>query len=394
LSRSSFAPIELLNNRKIYQKDLLVKNIPFFNYPELYAERSEVYDATVRDVLRRGGYIMQKELEEFETNLASYLGCKHAIGVADGTAALVFALRVAGVRPGDEVIVSSHTFIATAAAVHHVGAQPVVCDCLPDSMMDPVSAERMISPRTKAIMPTQLNGRTCDMDRLMDICSRYGLEMVEDSCQALGARFKNKPAGLFGKVGSYSFYPAKTLGCFGDGGAVVTDSDEAAAFIRQLRDHGRNAQGKVTIWGHNGRLDNLQAAVLNVKLAQYDNAIARRRAIASIYQQRLNDLRALRLPPPPESDPRRFDIFQNYEIWADDRDQLRQFLTENGIGTILQWGGWMLHQLEDLGMRSDAPFAEIFSKHFMMLPLHHMLTDGDVHYVCDVIQRFYAQKGY
>jgi dTDP-4-amino-4,6-dideoxygalactose transaminase len=370
-----------------------LKNVPFFNYPALYAERAEVYDATVQGVLRRGGYIMQKELAEFETNLAAYLGCKHAIGVADGTAALVFALRAAGVGLGDEVIVSSHTFVATAAAVHHVGAQPVVCDCLPDSMMDPDSAERMITPRTKAIMPTQLNGRTCDMDRLMEICARHGIEMVEDSCQAMGARFNGRPAGLFGRAGSYSFYPAKTLGSFGDGGAVVTDSDETAALIRQLRDHGRNAQGKVTVWGHNGRLDNLQAAVLNVKLAHYDEAIARRRAIASLYQRRLGDLLTLRLPPPPGSDPRRFDIFQNYEIWADDRDALRGFLTDNGVGTNLQWGGWMLHQLNDLGMRSEAPFAETFSKHFLMLPLHHMLSDDDVHYVCDTIVRFYRSKG-
>jgi len=374
------------------EKEIQMKNVPFFNYPALYAERGEVYDSVVQDVLRRGAYIMQKDLAEFEANLASYLGCKHAIGVADGTAALVFALLAAGVGPGDEVIVSSHTFVATAAAVHHVGADPVVCDCLPDSMMDPDSAERMITDRTKAIMPTQLNGRTCDMDRLMAICEKHGLEIVEDSCQAMGARFNGTPAGLFGKVGSYSFFPAKTLGSFGDGGAVVTDSDEAAALIRQMRDHGRNPQGKVTVWGHNGRLDNLQAAVLNVKLAHYDAAVARRRAIAALYQDRLGSLNSLGLPPAPDSDPRRFDIFQNYEIWAEDRDNLRAYLADQGVGTILQWGGWMLHQFDDLGMRSDAPFAEEFSKHFMMLPLHHMLSDGDVQYVCDKITQFYQGK--
>lgn len=370
------------------------RDVPFFNYPALYAERAEDYDRTVQDVLRRGAYIMQKDLAEFEENLAAYLGCKHAIGVADGTAALVFALRVAGVGPGDEVIVSSHTFVATAAAVHHVGAQPVVCDCGPDSMMDPASAEAMISERTKAIMPTQLNGRTCDMDRLCEIADKHGLEIVEDSCQAMGARFCDRPAGLFGKVGSYSFYPAKTLGSFGDAGAVVTDDDAAAALIRQLRDHGRNAEGKVTVWGQNGRLDNLQAAVLNVKLADYDAAIARRRAIAALYQERLGHLNSLRLPPAPDSDPRRFDIYQNYEIWAEDRDALRAHLSARGVGTILQWGGWMLHQFDDLGMRAKAPFAEEFSRHFMMLPLHHMLSDEDVHHVCDSIVDFYqSQEG-
>jgi len=370
-----------------------MRQVPFFNYPALYAEQADVYTGTFDEVLKRGAYIMQKDLTDFEENLAAYLGCKHAIGVADGTAALIFALLVSGVKPGDEVIVSSHTFVATAAAVHHVGAVPVVCDCLPDSMMDPDSAEAMISPKTTAIMPTQLNGRTCDMNRLMDIAERHGLKIVEDSCQAMGAKYDGRPAGLFGIAGSYSFYPAKTLGCFGDGGAIVTDNDEAAALIRQMRDHGRNAEGKVTIWGHNGRLDNVQAAILNVKLATYDKAIARRRAIAARYQERLGHLNSLRLPPPPDSDPHRFDIYQNYEIWADDRDAMRAYLGEKGVGTILQWGGWMLHQFDDLGMRSDAPFAEDFARHFMMLPLHHILPDEDVDYVCDTIIEFVEGRG-
>lgn len=366
-----------------------MRKVPFFNYPGLYAERADQYAAAVQDVFSRGAYIMQRDLLEFEENLAKFLGCKHAIGTADGTAALVFALRASGVGPGDEVIVSSHTFVATAAAVHHIGAVPVVCDCQSDSMMDPESARKMITPKTKALMPTQLNGRTCDMDALTAIAEEFGLKIVEDSCQAFGARYRGRPAGLFGLVGSYSFYPAKTLGAFGDGGAVVTDSDEAAAMIRQMRDHGRNAQGKVTVWGHNGRLDNVQAAILNIKLADYDNAIARRRQIAAIYQANLGNVDQIKLPPAPDSDNVRFDIFQNYEIQATDRDALRTFLTERGVGTILQWGGYLLHQFDDLGMRAEAPYAEGFSKRYMMLPLHHLLSDEDVLYVCEQIKEFY-----
>jgi len=241
-------------------------------------------------------------------------------------------------------------------------------------------------------MPTQLNGRTCDMDALMALAERHGLKVVEDSCQAMGAKFNGTPAGLFGIAGSYSFYPAKTLGCFGDGGAVVTNDDEAAAKIRQMRDHGRNAEGKVTMWGHNGRLDNLQAAVLNLKLKTYDDAIAHRRGIAARYEERLSHLNTLRLPPAPDSDPRRFDIYQNYEIWAEDRDGLRAYLSEKGVGTILQWGGWMLHQFDDLNMRSEAPFADTFVQHFMMLPLHHMLSYEDVDYVCDCIIAYYQNQ--
>lgn len=368
-----------------------MKNVPFFNYPAMFAERDKEYLKAFESTLRRGAYIMQQELLDFETNLAKFLGCKHAIGVADGTAALEMSLVAAGLRPGDEVIVSSHTFIATAAAVHHMGGVPVIADCLPDSMIDPASVRRLITDKTKILMPTQLNGRTCDMDALMAIADEHGLKIVEDSCQALGASYRGTKAGLFGVAGSYSFYPAKTLGCFGDGGAVVTNDDKVAEKIRQLRDHGRDlATGKVTMFGRNGRLDNIQASILDIKLSHYDEAIARRRSIAQLYQDALGGCKELILPPSPGSDEKRFDIFQNYEIQADNRDLLRAHLSNVGIGTILQWGGWMVHQFDDLALTSDAPYAEEMSKRFMLLPMHHMLSDEDVTYVCEQITDFYA----
>jgi dTDP-4-amino-4,6-dideoxygalactose transaminase len=367
-----------------------MRKVPFFNYPAMFAERDNEYLASFESTLRKGAYIMQRELADFESNLAAYLGCKHAIGVADGTAALEMSLSAAGLRRGDEVIVSSHTFIATAAAVHHAGGTPVVADCMADSMIDPASVKRLITEKTRILIPTQLNGRTCDMEALRAIANEHGLKIVEDSCQAMGARYDGTPAGLFGVAGSYSFYPAKTLGCFGDGGAVVTDDDEVAAHVRQMRDHGRGANGKVTMFGRNGRLDNIQAAILDIKLAHYDEAIERRREIAAIYDYRLGGCNELILPPPPGCDPRRFDIFQNFEIQAENRDALREHLADNGIGTILQWGGWMVHQFDDLGLRSDAPYAEEMSKRFMMLPMHHMLSDDDVSHVCDQILGFYC----
>src|SRR6218665_3647998 len=164
-----------------------MRQVPFFNYPLLFSEQSESYMSTFQDVLSRGAYIMQKDLSQFEQNLAAYLGCKHVIGVADGTVALTLSRKAAGIGPGDEVIVSTHTFVATAAAVHHVGATPVVADCLPDSMIDPASVRRLVPGKTRAIMPTQLNGRTCDMPALQAIADEFDLKIVEDSCQALGA---------------------------------------------------------------------------------------------------------------------------------------------------------------------------------------------------------------
>lgn len=368
-----------------------MKAVPFFNYPALFSEHKEKYLDTFSNVLSRGAYIMQSELEEFEEKLAKYLGCRHTIGVADGTAALEMSLIVSGVRPGDEVIVSSHTFVATAAAVHSIGGIPVIADCQADSMIDCDSVVKMISSKTKAIMPTQLNGRTCDMHQLRKIASDHNLIIVEDSCQAMGATYDNTPAGLFGIAGSYSFYPAKTLGCFGDGGAISTNSDEAAEHIRLLRDHGRGPDGKVRAFGRNGRLDNIQAAILSVKLDHYDDALSRRREIADMYQDALSNIDGLILPPPPNSDALRFDIFQNYEIQSEHRDELREYLSQQGIGTILQWGGWMLHQFDDLGLRADAPYASKMVKRYMMLPMHHMLSNEDVEYVCDKVAEFHRK---
>lgn len=372
-----------------YEHANVTRSVPFFNYPALFAEHRQEYLDTFEDVLSRGAYIMQRDLAEFEEALASYLGVRHAIGVADGTVALKISLRLAGVGPGDEVIVPSHTFIATAAAVHENGATPVICDCGPDSMMDVASAERMLTSRTKAIMPVQLNGRTCDMDAVDQLAAAHGLKIVEDSCQALGAKYRERFAGTFGVAGSFSFYPAKTLGCFGDGGAVVLDDDDLATQARELRDHGRGADGRVHRFGINGRLDNLQAAILLVKLRRYDETLARRREIAAIYNERLSGIDALLLPPPPNADNLRFDVFQNYELQAERRDELRAHLSAAGIGTILQWGGSMIHQFEALALDAHAPYAEEMSRRYMMLPMHPLLSDEDVHYVCDQIASFY-----
>lgn len=367
------------------------RSIPFFNYPKLYAEREEEYVATIRDVLSRGAYIMQKDLAEFEASLARFIGVKHAIGVADGTNAIILGLKAAGVAAGDEVILPSHTFVATASAVNFVGGIPVLADCGPDHLIDAASVERLITDRTKVIMPVQLNGRTANMDPLLALATRHGLKIVEDSCQALGSRYNDRYAGTFGVAGAFSFYPSKTLGAFGDAGAVVTDDDEAADLIKLIRDHGRGADGKVKLFGLNSRLDNLQAAILNLRLQTYEQDIARRRAIASLYDSRLSGLSRLLLPPAPGSENDHFDIFQNYEIEADDRDGLRSYLDAKGVKTILQWGGHTIHQFEDLKLRSDAAYTEAMTQRFMLLPMNTSLADDDVNYICDCISAFYRQ---
>lgn len=367
------------------------RTIPFFDYPALFAELENEIITTVRDVFARGAYIMQSDLLSFETELAAYTGVKHAIGVADGTMGLLLPLLALGLKAGDEVLVPSHTFVASAAAIHHAGGTPVLVDCGSDHLIDPRSARRAINRRTRGIMPVQLNGRTADMDQIVAIAREHDLFIVEDSCQALGSKFNGRFAGTFGVAGSISFYPSKTLGCFGDGGAVITNDDVFAERVRMLRDHGRGPDGDVWMWGYNSRLDNVQAAILRIKLKRYDEYIARRRAIASLYQQRLGGRAELLLPPAPDSQPEHFDIFQNYEVEVERRDELRAHLEGRGIKTILQWGGKVLHQFPKLGLGAPLAYAEQMSHRFMLLPMNTALSDDDVLYICDAINDFYAR---
>ena len=367
-----------------------VREIPFFNYRGAFSADEESYVEILRDVIRRGAFIQQKDLAEFESRLAGYVGVRHALGVANATDGLVMALRAAGVGPGDEVIAPSHTMVATVASIAHVGATPVLVDCGDDHLIDPAAVEAAVTPRTRCIMPVQLNGRTANMDAIEATARTHGLLVVEDAAQALGSSFRGRRAGSFGVAAAFSFYPAKILGCFGDGGAVVTNDDAVARTVLLLRDHGRNAEGDVETWGFNSRLDNLQAAVLDFQFRDYDKIVNRRRALAARYQARLGDVPELLLPPAPDSDPDHFDVFQNYEIEAERRDELREHLKASGVGTILQWGGKAVHQFERLGFRVSLPRTELLFERCLMLPMNMMVSDDDADYICDRVREFYG----
>lgn len=367
------------------------RNIPFFNYSALFASQEKELTRVILDVCRRGAYILQKDLVQFEKNLAALMGVKHAFGVANGTDAIWLGFKAIGVGPGDEVIIPSHTYIATAAAVQFVGATTVLADIGPDHMLSAESVERLITPRTKVIMPVQVNGRTCDMDALQAIADKHKIMIAEDAAQGLGSKFKGKAAGSFGEFGTISFYPAKLLGCFGDGGAVVTNDDRVAERLALLRDNGRNPEGRVVEWGFNSRLDNLQAAILDFKLKTFSEDVRRRRAIATQYQSLLGSVPEVVLPPAPDSDQRHFDVYQNYEMEADRRDELRAHLESNGIRTIIQWAGTPVHQFEGLGLgKASCPAADRFFARCLMLPMNTTLTNDDVAYICDKIRGFYG----
>ncbi len=366
-------------------------SVPFFEYASVFTSEKEDFVGIVRGAGGRGAFIMQRDLADFERNLADFVGAKHAVGVGNATDGLHLSLRAAEIGVGSEVILSSHTMVATAGAVHFAGAIPIPVECGSDHLIDADTIKPAITPRTKAIMPTQLNGRTCDMDRLQTIADKHGLLIIEDAAQALGSKYKGKCAGTFGLASAISFYPAKVLGCFGDGGAVITNDDTMYERFLELRDHGRNKNGKIVSWGLNSRLDNIQAAILDLKLKRYERVIERRRRIARHYTERLKDLPELVLPPAPDSDSDHFDIFQNYEIEAERRDELREWMKERRIGTLIQWNGQAIHHLKALGFTQSLPYTDYLFTRMLMLPMNMSLSDEDADYVCDNIREFYGR---
>jgi dTDP-4-amino-4,6-dideoxygalactose transaminase len=366
-------------------------SIPFFRYTHLFAQQREEILSAMTAVMDRGAFILQSDLVEFETRVANFTNAKYAIGVANGTDALIIALRAAGIGPGDEVIVPSHTYVASAASIHFAGATPVLVECGPDHMVDPESVAAAVTTRTRAIMPVQLNGRTCDMDALQAIADKHDLVIVEDAAQAIGSKFKGKNAGTFGIAAEISLYPAKILGCFGDGGVLLTNDAEMARKMNLLRDHGRDETGLVVTWGLNSRLDNLQAALLNVKLQQLDSEIERRRQIARLYREGLQDLEDIVLPPGPDNDADHFDVYQNYEIESGRRDELRAYLEKEGVRTIIQWAGKPVHQFEGLGFKDvHLPYTDRLFTRCFLLPMNTSLTDDEVAYICERIRKFHA----
>lgn len=365
------------------------RTVPFFNYPSVFLDDREHLIRIFEHVGERGAFIMQQDLSEFEVTLAKYAGSQYAIGVANATDGLEFAWLALDLRRGDEVICCSHTMLATASAIVTAGGVPVPVEMGEDHLIDYEAIEDAITPRTVGIMPTQLNGRTCKMDKIMEIAKKNSLFVVEDSAQALGSRYKGQHAGTFGHVGAFSFFPAKLLGCLGDGGGVVMNNENLYNKIYQLHDHGRDFDGEVKSWGRNSRLDNLQAAILNHRFNSYDQIITRRRTIAAMYQEQLGDMEELQLPPAPDADADHFDVYQNYELQTDSRDELKEYLGEQGVGTLIQWGGKAVHQWEPLGFTVKLPKVERFFERCIMLPMNMFICDDDVHYVCEKVRLFY-----
>jgi dTDP-4-amino-4,6-dideoxygalactose transaminase len=364
--------------------------VPFVSYPLQYRNLEKEFDAVMKDILNRGDLILRKDVEEFEKAIADLLGVKHFVSVNSGTDALIFALRAAGIGPGDEVITVSHTFVASIASIVHCGATPVLVEVKEDFTIDENKIEAVITPKTKGIMPVHLNGRMADMERLIEIANKHNLLVIEDAAQALGAKFEGKMAGSFGTAGCFSFYPAKVLGALGDGGGVSTNDEKIAELIRLLRDHGQKTKTEIVCYGFTSRLDNLQAGILNVKLKYLPEWIKRRREIAQIYNQGLLGLAEVRTPPAPGSDERYFDVFQNYVLRAQKRNELYDFLKEKGVETLIK-DPIAVHKHPGLNLSHfQLPFTEKLAEEVISLPMYPELTQEQIDYVINSVKEFYS----
>jgi dTDP-4-amino-4,6-dideoxygalactose transaminase len=367
-----------------------VYRVPFVDLPTHYARLEPELLPVIQDTLRRGDVILREQLRAFEKNLAAFVGTTCAVGVNSGFDAIHLSVRAAGIGPGDEVITVAHTFVATVAAIVHVGATPVLVDVGEDFNMDLEAFEGAITPRTRALIPVHLNGRLCDMERLMRVAQAHGLAVIEDAAQALGATLNGQKAGSFGLTGCFSLYPFKMLGAFGDGGIVTTNDLEIAQKISWLRDHGQDRVAReYRCFGFNCRLDNLQAALLDVKLRHLPAWIERRRAIARMYHDGLSRIPQLRLPH--FSDSRFYDVYQNYVIRAEQRDELAAHLEDSGVETLISWRR-PLHHHEALGLSHlRLPETERIGREVLSLPMNTELTDEQVACVIESVWSFYKR---
>jgi len=353
--------------------------IQFLDLNSPYLELKEELDSAYQRVMESGWYILGKEVEAFESEFAAYCETNYCIGVANGLDALHLIVRAYGIGPGDEVIVPANTYIATWLAVTHAGATPVPVE--PDEgtyNIDPTRIEAAITPRTKAIMVVHLYGQTADMDQINAIARKHGLKVIEDCAQAHGARYKGRRVGSLGDAAGFSFYPGKNLGAIGDGGAVTTNDPELAERIRVLRNYGSQIKYHNEVVGFNSRLDELQAALLRVKLTKLDEWNERRRHVAAKYMQGLSGQQQLTLPHVPEwAEP----VWHLFVVRHAQRDALQMALVEAGIGTVIHYPIPPHLQLAYVGLnwdKGDFPLSELMAKEVISLPMGPHMYDAQV----------------
>ena len=365
--------------------------VPLVDLVTQYKNIKPEMDAAIHGVLDSGAFILGPAVKEFEKNMAEYTGVKHAVGVASGTDAIQLALMAYNIGPGDEVITTPMTFVATVEVMVFLGIKPVFVDIDPKTyIIDPNQIEDRITSKTKAIVPVHLYGQCADMDAINAIAKKNNLVVIEDSAQAVGATYKGKKATSLGDAGCLSFFPSKNLGAYGDGGMVLTNDGEIADRVRKLRVHGSATKYQHVYLGVNSRLDSLQAAILNVKLNYIDRWNEMRRQNADKYNERLKNTPAV---TPFVADTNEH-IYHQYTIQVADRDGLQAYLKENEIATGIHYPIPLHLQpaYQSLGYKKgDFPVAEEVSSHVVSLPMYPELPEEHIDYTTEHIKKFLSK---
>jgi dTDP-4-amino-4,6-dideoxygalactose transaminase len=362
--------------------------IPFGDLGRHYRLIKSEIDVAVFRVLESGWFVLGKELKEFEKKFASFAHSTHALGVGSGTEAIQLALVASGVQPGDEVITVPNTAVPTLSAISFSNAKPVFVDINPQTFcMDVEQVESKITLKTKAIVPVHLYGHPCEMDEIMELAQKHNLKVIEDCAQSHGSTFKEQTTGTFGDFGAFSFYPSKNLGAFGDAGLVTTQNQASALQIEYLRNYGQTERYYHKVKGFNSRLDEMQAAILSTKLEFLAKWTERRREIATLFNNHINN-EIVTLPVESEFAKH---VYHLYVIRTQKRDELRAYLSEHGIGTQIHYPVpcHLQQAYKELGHKiGDFPITEKYANQVLSLPNYPELTDDKVLYICDKINQF------
>ncbi len=368
-----------------------MRNIPLVDLKAGFKHIKKEIMKAIEDVFNDMNLYLGPNCQALENDFASYCNTKYAIGVGSGTEAIRFALLSCGVKDGDEVITSPNTFFATAEAIATIGAKPVFVDIDPLTYtIDPEGIEKKVSNKTKAIIPVHMYGQAADMEPIIEISKKYGIFIIEDACQAHGALYKSKKVGSFGDASCFSFYFTKNLGGYGEGGIVTTNNDEIAETIKLYRNHGHRSKFEHAVFGYNGRLDEIQAAILRIKLKYLDGYNAKRREIAKQYTALLKNTSLLL----PEEAKDRKHVYHLYVIRSKKRDALQEYLSSKGIGTGIHYKT-PIHLQEaarNLGYKKgDFPEVESACTEILSLPIYPELEYDSQAYVAEKIKEFYSQ---
>lgn len=364
-------------------------NVPFIDLKLRYQEEREEILRCVDTVLSQGHLIMTEEVDLFEREVASYIGSKHVVSLNSGTDALMMGLWALGIKKGDEVITTPISFVASTAAIAHIGAKPVYVDVADDQNIDVSKIEQAIGPNTKAIMPVHWGGRMANMEIIAEIAKKHKLFVVEDAAQAMGSYYKKKHGGTFGDVAGYSAHPLKNLNALGDAGFLATDNDEIAKKIKLYRNHGLESRDNCVMYGVNSRLDSLHAEILRMRLKKLNSVVEKRRKNVSLYKEHI---KAAEIFIPKETDSE-YHSYVMFIVQAERRDELKEYLGKHGIETLIYYGT-PLHLQKAASIygykEGDFPVAEQQCKKVLALPHHQNLTNDQILYVSEMVNKFYG----